>query len=156
MYEVGLLVALLMWMGYNIILLVSINSCHERNLNKIGKRLSWVGLTVTELEQDDLHRSFVMKALRFLLIAAFGLPFVLLSWIYVFAGVGGFLYRFSRDSGVPQSVKEFRWRMRNVEMTYDQLVTELMKLETEQRFSFEEYRARLTAELKERGVYGSW
>jgi len=38
------------------------------------------------------------------------------------------IYRYSQDSGAPQSVKDFRWKIKNSEMTFDELVLEVMKL----------------------------
>lgn len=38
------------------------------------------------------------------------------------------IYRYSQDSGAPQSVKDFRWKIKNYEMTFDELVLEVMKL----------------------------
>lgn len=152
-YEGGLVVALLIWLFSTVMLIVSINSQFERNLNKIGLRLSWVTLESKPLDADDLCRSLVGKVFRFLLVVGIGFPFIFLSWLYVLFAVGFYIYKKSKDAGAPQSVKEFRWRLRNTDLTFDQLVKELMKLNGDDLAEFEEIRAQIISELQERRVY---
>lgn len=154
-YETGVVVALLLWLYNAVMIVVSVNSQFERNLNRIGQRLSWLTLTPKPMEQEDQGRSAWSKALRYLLIVGIGLPFILLSWLNVALAAAIMIYRYSKDRGAPQAIRELRWRMRNVDMPFDQLVKELMKASDADPSKFDEFRANLVRELEERGVrYG--
>lgn len=153
MYESGLLVAFLLWLFSMVMLLVSVNSQFERNLNKIGQRLSWVTLTPIEIQPADLRRSMAVKVLRFFFIAAFGLFFVVFSWLYVVVWIGGFAYRKSKDAGAPQVIREFRWKLRNVDMTFDEVARGLMKATDQEGIEFDDFREALISDLKGRGIY---
>lgn len=116
-YETGLAIALLLWLASAVILTISINSRMNRNFNKVGQRLSWLTLTPKPISASDERRSPLSSVLKFLLVVGLGLPFVLLSWVYVAFFVGTFMYRRTKDSGAPQVVREFRWKLKNVDMT---------------------------------------
>ena len=66
--------------------------------------------------------------------------------------VAGMIYRLAKDAGAPQTVREFRWRLRNQDLTFDQLIKELIKASNEDQSKFEEFKASLVHELDERGV----
>lgn len=151
-YEVGVGVAFLLWAYSAIMLVVSVNSQFERNLNRFGQRLSWLTLTPKAMEPKDQTRSTAAKIFKYLFVVGFGLPFILTSWLYVLLAVGSIIYRLSRDAGAPQAVKEFRWRMRNQELTFDQLIRGLMQGANEDLNKFEEFKESLVYELDERGV----
>lgn len=151
-YETGIFFAFLLWLYNAIMIVVSINSRLERNLNRIGQRLSWLTLMPKPLEPDDLSRSTTSKVLRYLLVVGIGLPFILLSWLNVALSVATILYRRAKDSGAPQTVREFRWKLRNTDLTFDQLVRESMKVTEEDSSKFEEFRASMINELEERGL----
>lgn len=151
-YETGIFFALLLWLYNAVMIVVSVNSQLERNLNRMGQRLSWFTLTPKPLESDDLSRSTTSKVLRYLLVVGIGLPFILLSWLNVALVVATILYRRVKDSGAPQAIREFRWKLRNTELTFDQLVRESMKMAEEDPSKFEEYRASMVNELEERGL----
>lgn len=151
-YEAGAILAFLLWLYSNIMLIVSINSQFEKNLNKIGLRLSWVTVTPTPMEAADLRRSTAAKVFRFMLIAGFGFFWLFLSWLYVLIWIGAFIYRTSKDFGAPQSVKEVRWRMRNTEMTFDQLVRGMMIVGGEDESNFEFRRGEILKDMRERGL----
>jgi hypothetical protein len=151
-YEAGLLVAFCLWLWITVAALVAINSRMERNLNRIGQRLSWLTLTPKPLSPEEIHHSALRKVAKFLLLYGTGLPFVLASWLYVAYVVALLIYRRSKDSGAPQAVREFRWKMRNVDMTFDQLVRELMKVSEQDPATFDQVKQELLNELQERGV----
>lgn len=151
-YETGLFIAFLLWLYNSVMIVVSVNSRLERNLNRMGQRLSWLTLTPKSMDPNDLSRTTLSKVLRYLFIVGIGLPFVLLSWLYVALAVGSILYRRAKDSGAPQVVREFRWKMRNADLTFDQLVKELMKVAEEDSSKFEEFRTNIVNELQERGL----
>lgn len=133
-------------------MLVSINSRLERNLNKIGQRLSWITLTPKPMDAEDTNRSTLSKVMKFFLITSIGLPFILLSWLQVVMFIGTFAYKRIKDAGAPQIVREFRWKLRNIDMSFDQLAKELMKASEEDSANFETFRNDLVQELKDRGL----
>lgn len=151
-YETGIFFAFFLWLYNAVMIVVSVNSRLERNLNRMGQRLSWFALTPKPMEPDDLSRSTTSKILRYLLVVGIGLPFILLSWLNVGLAVATILYRRAKDSGAPQAVREFRWKLRNTDLTFDQLVRESMKAADEDPSKFEEFRASMIAELEERGL----
>lgn len=121
MYETGVGLAFLLWCVAQVRLLVAVNSQLERNLRKVGMRHSWLTLTARASSKDDWPVSFGGKALKFALLAAVGLMGVLFSWLSVIAFVCQFLYARAKDSGAPEEVRELRWRLRNQEMTKEQI-----------------------------------
>jgi hypothetical protein len=131
---------------------VAINSRTNRNLQKIGQRLSWLTMTPKPMSAEEVSHSGLRKLMKFLLLYGTGLPFVLTSWLYVLYVVGLLIYRRSKDAGAPQAVREFRWKLRNTDMTFDQLVKELMKLSDRDPADFEQVKADLVRELHEQGL----
>lgn len=122
MYELGIAIAFLVWLCGAINLIVSLNSKLEKNLNKIGRRQSWLTLQPTAMEPSDVNRPLWRSALKFVLIYGTALPFTLLSWLYVLAVVGPVVYRWHRDRGAPDAVREMRWKMRNLDMSTDDVI----------------------------------
>lgn len=151
-YEGGIAVGFLLWLLSAILLLVSINSRFERNLNKVGQRLSWLTQTPKEMSADDKNQATFSKIIKFLFIVGIGLSFVLFSWLHVAMIIGTFIYQRARDSGAPQAVREFRWKLKNIDMSFDQIVKELMKISDQDASTFETVRDELHKELKDRGV----
>lgn len=151
-YETGIFFAFLLWLYNAIMIVVLVNSRLERNLNRIGQRLSCLTLTPKPMDSDDLSRSTVSKILRYLLIVGISLPFILLSWLNVALAIATIIYRRAKDSGAPQAVREFRWKMKNADLTFDQLVKEMMKISEDDSSKFEEFRTTIVNELEERGL----
>lgn len=151
-YEAGIFFAFLLWLFNAIMIVVSVNSRLEHNLNRIGQRLSWFTLTPKPMDPEDLSRSTVSKVLRYLLIVGISLPFVLFSWLNVALAIATIIYRRAKDSGAPQAVREFRWKMKNADLTFDQLVKEMMKISEDDPSKFEEFRTTIVNELEERGL----
>ena len=104
------------------------------------------------MSAEEVHHTTIWKVMKFLLLYGTGLPFVLASWLYVAYVVGLLIYRKSKDSGAPQAVREFRWKLRNTDMTFDQLVKELMKASDRDPDEFEKVKADLLRELDEQGL----
>ena len=104
------------------------------------------------MSAEEVHHTTIRKVMKFLLLYGTGLPFVLASWLYVAYVVGLLIYRKSKDSGAPQAVREFRWKLRNTDMTFDQLVKELMKVSDRDPDEFEKVKADLLRELDEQGL----
>lgn len=150
-YENGVGIAFMLWLASIVIILVSINSRYEKNLNKIGQRLSWLSLNPKAMDAEELERSMFRKIFKFLFIAGIGLPVVLLSWLYVAWFVGTNVYHRAKDAGAPQAVREFRWKLKNTDMSFDQIVREMMKASEEDPTTFEKVRNDLVQEMMDRG-----
>lgn len=151
-YETGLLFAFLSWLWGLATIVINVNSRFEKNLNKVGQRLSWLNFAPKPMEASDEGRPIWKSLGKFLLIAVIGLPFVLLSWGQVLIYIGTVIYQKSKDAGVPQSVKEFRWRMRNVDMSFDEIIKEMLKLNRKDLSEFDSTKEAVIAEMREAGL----
>lgn len=67
-YESGLLIAFLLFIYGTANVFVQLNSRMERNLNKVGMRLSWLSLNPKEMTSDTDNPPFTKKLLKFLAI----------------------------------------------------------------------------------------
>ena len=152
-YEGGLVLSLFLWLLNSAEMIVHINSQLERNLNKIGQRISWATLTPKAMSAEDEARSTLAKIGKYLLIVGFNFPFVFLSWLFVAYFVGFWFYRRSKDSGVPQVVKEFRWKLKNYDLSFDEVVKESMKVVGEPPEKFDTFRESFVLELREKGLF---
>lgn len=151
-YETGLLLAALLWVYRSIARLVIINSRFERNLNKVGQRVSWSTLTVTPMTKGDGDQSIAWKTGKYLLITFGTLPLVVLSWLDVIWTVGVLAYRWSKDRGAPAVIREYRWKLKNVDMSFDQLVRETMKVAGDPESKFQQVRAEIIEDMRTRGI----
>jgi hypothetical protein len=118
----------------------------------MGQRVSWLTLQPKPLELTDISRPWWRALAKFLFIAGFGLPWILLSWLYVAYVIVVYLYWLAKDFGAPQSVREFRWKMRNMEMNFDSIIREGMKVTDTAPDKFEEVKAELVNGMQERGL----
>lgn len=55
------------------------------------------------------------------------LPLVLLSWLYIVISAGMMIFGRMKDSGRPQAYKELAWKMKNIDMSFDQIIGEIAK-----------------------------
>ncbi len=131
-YESGLLIAFLLFVYGTTNVFVQVNSRMERNLNKVGMRLSWLSLNAKEMTSENDNPTFTKKLLKFLGIVLFGFVMIFLSWIQVFFFIAGFFYRLNKDSGAPAYVKEYRWKLKNVDMSFDGMAREMFTLAEKQ------------------------
>jgi hypothetical protein len=127
-YESGCLIAFLIFVYGNFNVLVQSNSRMEKNLNKVGMRLSWLTLSPKEMTSSTDNPTFTKKLFKFSIIVFVGLLFVLLSWLQVLLFIAGYLYKASKDAGAPSYVKEYRWKLKNVDMTFDVIAREMFKV----------------------------
>ena len=65
---------------------------------------------------------------------------VVLSWLYVGYYAATVVYALAKDRGAPQVIREARWKMRHTDLSFDQLVKELMKTSEEDRANFSSFR----------------
>lgn len=148
-YENGLTVALLIWfLGFIRIILIA-NSKTQKNLKLVGKRMSYnLGMIV---DYDFNYESKVWKIFKFFFFnIVLSLPFVLFSWGYVLFICTSYLYVLVKDLGAPQSVKEFRWKIRNLDMSFDQMIKELMKMDDQNPNDFEKIKKEMIEHLNQR------
>lgn len=139
-YENGVGVALLLWLFNAIMIVVNVNSQMNRNLNKVGQRLSWLTLTAKAMDRNDLTRPWWKSFLKYLLIVGLNLVFTLASWLYVAGVVVMYVYGKSKDSGAPEAIRAYRWKLKNVDMSFDDMVREVMKLSDRPPEDFEQFR----------------
>ena len=124
-YENGVLLAFLLFLYGTLNVLIKINSTMEKNLNKVGMRISWLTLNPKDMTSATDNPSFLYKFLKFVGISLFGLALVLLSWIQVFGFIGLYLYRLNQDYGAPTYIKNYRWNLRNIDMSFDMVAKEM-------------------------------
>lgn len=147
MYETGVGVAFLIWVFTFVVTIVRINSQMERNLNRIGQRLSWLTMTPKPMSRADYSRSALASIGKFLFIQLFGLLMVITSWLSVALSAGTIIYQYSKDAGAPQSIKEFRWKLKNLDLPFDAIAAELFKLTGFSDDQFEQYKQNLAEEV---------
>jgi hypothetical protein len=151
-YGTGVGLAFLLWLFYAASCVVRANSLLARNLAKVGMRISYLDLKPTPMTAADVQRSLIGRFLRASLAVLVALPFVLGSWLYVLWFVGAIIFAKSKDAGAPTAVREWRWRMKNVDMSFDDAVTELLKLSAIAPEQMPEARAALIGDLRGRGI----
>lgn len=142
-YENGLYISFLLYVYHLIMVILNANSKAENNLNKVGETYSWLTLRPVPMSKSDFDRPILLSILKFLIVAVWLGLFVFLSWINVFIFLLMLLYRAHQDYGVPKEIKEFRWKLRNLDMSFDELVIELMKIKGIDIESFEEAKEEL-------------
>lgn len=127
MYEMGIAAAFTLWLIDLIMTIVRKNSLLERNLRKLGKRTSMLGFGITDAKQE---RTRVWVAtVKIILRILLTIPFVLFSWLYVAIIVLTYAYFFKKDFGAPMMVKEYRWKMKNMDMSFDEIIKGIVKME---------------------------
>lgn len=151
-YENGLVVSALMYVYYIINLLISINSQLERNLNKVGERISWLSLRAKPMNAGDLHPPSWKIVGKFVFIAIFQGIFVLLSWVNVLINVMVMAYGISKDRGVPTEIREFRWKLKNQDLSFDEIIRETMKVKGIAPELFESAKAEMIESLRDKGL----
>lgn len=127
MYETGIFVAFLLWCYSLIFTIIMVNSKMNRNLHKIGKKISFSGNVVDIVNpKPSKITSFILYFLLYLV----SLILIIFSWLYVFVVVSVMLYRWYKNLGEPTAFKEYRWKMKNIDMSLDDIIKELMKMES--------------------------
>lgn len=154
MYETGLLLAVAIWFIRAIYALLQINSTLEKNINKIGKRQSWLDFTIKPLTSDYVNKSVFYKIIKYLLIWGL-IPFILIftSWLYVIYVVAVFAYKTYQNIGMPNNVKEYKWRLRNLNLSFNDLVQETVAITNNNEITFEEAREAIIEEMKSNGLH---
>jgi len=151
-YETGIVYAFLMWLFHSIRLIFVLNSQLNRNLNKIGQRLSYMSQRAVRMDESDATKTFASKLGKYLLVVFLGLPFILTSWLYVAYVVFVYAQMMWQTLTAPPSVKEFRWKAKHTDMTFDMLIKETMKITNEDPSTFEAFKQRMIDDLREQGL----
>lgn len=147
-YEAGLLVAFFVWVWSVGSRIVTSRSLMAKNLAKVGQRVSWSTGAFTP-EPPVGGRGLK----RFLLLATVetaSLLFVLTSWLYVFIVGAMMLSGHWKDRGAPEAIRTFRWKLRNIDMGFDDLLRELMKVSGDPPERFLQVKAEVLQILEQR------
>lgn len=153
MYETGLLIALAIWVFKIVWAFQHLNSNVNKNLNQIGQRVSWLDFRPKPITKEYLKEGMLYKIIKFLVIWVI-IPFLftLTSWLYVVYSVGLFLYKRNVDSGKPNEVKELQWRMRNQNLSFDQVVEIMVRANNMDETKIDEYKEAIRREMKNREI----
>lgn len=153
MYETGLFIALAIWVFKIVWAFQHLNSNVNSNLNQIGQRVSWVDFKPKPITKEYLKEGITYKIIKFLAIWVITpFLFALTSWLYVIYSVGLFLYKRSVDSGKPIEVKELQWRMRNQNLSFDQVVEIMVKANKMDEAKLDEYKEAIRNEMRNNGL----
>lgn len=153
MYEDGLAFAFLLWAYSVVSSIIQINSRFERNLNQIGQCLSWVTFTPRPMSASDYTRKWPMSCLKFAVIQCIGLVLALTSWLYVALFLWSIASRIWNDRGAPPAVKELRWKLRNLDMTFDDVAEAFFKAGAKEGVDLDQFKFELREELREQRGY---
>ena len=139
-YNWGVWISFVHWLFQSVFLILLINSRLEKNLNKVSQRLSWLSNYPKPIESiDQIHPPKYKMVVKYSFLRLFNLCFIFLSWFYLFYLLVNITFnRYKRD-GEPEVLKTFRWKMRNLDLTYDQILIELYKTEFTDK-SFDEFK----------------
>lgn len=152
-YENGFAIALLMWAWSFISIIIKSNSLFSKNLKKLGKKISWFDLSIADITYNDAKITRTKRVMFFIFWwVILPLPFTLTSWVYVFIVSAMFIYRITKDFGAPADVKGFRWKLRNIDMGFDQLVKELMIISNQDLSELEKVKQEIRQSIKERQI----
>lgn len=149
-YENGLIVAALLYVYYLFNLVITINSTAERNLNKVGERHSWLTLRPKPMEAPDFVSTLHKKIIKFLVVALFQGLFVFLGWVGVLINIVLTFYYLAKDYGAPATIKEFRWKIRNVDLEFDEIIREFIKVRGLRSEEFDKVKEEMTAVINQR------
>lgn len=127
MYEMGVTIAFLLWLYGCVSTVIRRNSLLENNLNKIGKKTSLLGSDIVDIRypKDSMSKAI----LKHVAVMVVSLILIVFSWLYVAVSLFTIFYSFKKDLGVPQAIKEYRWKLRNVDMSFDEIIKAIVKLE---------------------------
>lgn len=147
-YFSGVIAAMAIKFYQIVMLVISLNSTRHRNFRKIGLRLSWLNLEPKVMETGDYNPKTSYLMFKAFMILAYGFINILFSWVFVLYWICIMAWQFSKRSGMPQALKEFGWRINNIEMTKDQVIDEFTKVENLTPEKIETFKSEVEARLK--------
>lgn len=143
MYEKGIMLALALYI-YQVASIVYLkNSRLNQNLKKIGYRIGWYGKT----KPASSKTGAVMLIIK-VLVWLSGLIFILFSWFYVLLVGGWYIYQLLSSLTAPPEIKRLRWKMRNLDMSFDEILREQMIAQNMDLAYFDEYKQNYIAEMQ--------
>lgn len=148
-YESGVFIALCLWVFSLVSLIIKLNSLLNKNLNKIGLRISWTTQTPVPIDGFD-DKNKALKLFLFILLTLCGLAYVITSWLYVVLFLLTLLYAKSKDYGAPEKIKNYRWMLKNVDMPVEKILQEIYNLDEHNDISFSEFKEQSLKEIEER------
>ncbi|MFW1903660.1 hypothetical protein [Acinetobacter baumannii] len=146
-YENGVVIGFVLWIITLIRTLFLVNSKTQSNLRKVGKRLSLLG-GVKDIEYRKQDKWNLI--LKFIFIVVLPLGLIFLSWVYVIPIIVYYLYQFYQDFSAPQKVKDFRWKLKNLDLHQDQLIRWLMELSDQNPEDFEKIKKEINEDIERR------
>jgi len=151
-YESGVLIAFCLWVYNSAMAVALVNSQLNKNLKKIGIRVGWLDGNPKPMTPADQKITFIKVTIKVAAFVFLGLISLLLSWVLVALYVVMMTWKFAKDSGVPEAVKNYRWVMRNKNMSRDEVIAEFMKLQGLPSENFDTYKQELLNDLLLRGL----
>lgn len=151
-YENGLIAAFLAWFYSAVITLVNINSQLEKNLNKVGLRLSWITLGLKQMDAGEVNCPAYKRVTKYVFIYWISFPLILLSWFSAALYVGMVVYKKIRDSRKPAEVKGYLWRLSHLDMSFDEIVELIEKIKGADPGNLENAKSELRDSMRLRGL----
>jgi hypothetical protein len=124
MYEFGVGVAFLMWLFFRVTFLIRINSTAAKNLRKVGMRYSTISGNPVAMTAEDSVTKPAWSVFKFIFISVIGLCTTLFSWGYVLLIAAQLIHAWGKKYGTPVAMKEFTWRLNNIDLTFEELAVE--------------------------------
>lgn len=143
MYEIGVILAFVLYMYQLTMVIYRKNSKLNYNLNKIGYRIGWLGNTKPLAQQTSGFMVLVK-----VLVWIFGLIFIVFSWVYVLLIGGWLLYQVYNALSAPPEIKKFQWKAKNLDMSFDEILKEYMIVQGVDLAEFEQFKQDYLAELE--------
>jgi ABC-type phosphate/phosphonate transport system permease subunit len=147
-YERGVAVALLLNIFSLTMLIAELNSIRSRNLRKIAMRISWFTLTAQPMKPDDFKPKISRIIGKSLLLVSMSIVSVLLSWLTVLYYALNFAWQLHKKSGAPESLKDFSWKLRNVDLSQEQVILGLAKVSELDPEQIQDLRGQIEERLK--------
>jgi hypothetical protein len=151
-YLYGLCASVLIWAANVAKLLYRPKSLRERNLHRIGLRTSRVSTQLKFLYGSDLSQSRSITLAIFWAIVLGEMLLLLGSWLYVAWWAAWRVRTFANDYSPPREVMDYRWKLRNMDMPFDQHVRESIKANGGDLSKFAEIHSDTLALMRRHGL----
>jgi hypothetical protein len=127
-YIVGVIMSLVCEMVGAFSLFNDLNSRLSYNLRQIGYRTSWFTHEIKPLDSLSNRLDIELIFTKVFIKIIFALMQSLLSWINVFLNVHQWIRQHSESKQMPPSLKELRWRLRNVAMPAEDVIKTMAQM----------------------------
>jgi len=129
-YELGVFWASIIWLVETSRLFLSLNSQLNRNLRKVGCRVRWAGGQPRMMEQDEINPTRNKVIIKSSLYILWGIISIALSWLFVIYSIARWVKSFySYNFNVPELVKIQRFKMNNIDMSFDEILKLMYEVE---------------------------